>query len=89
MFNEFQDTTAGNYRLIEALAGDDFCNVFAAADDDQIIYQWNGASDQQIRQFRADFQPTEIQLLTDCRFPPSIVAAANPARGPQYPTNRG
>ena len=77
MFDEFQDTTAGQYRLIKALAGDDFRNVFAVADDDQIIYQWNGASYQQIQRFRADFQPTEVQLPTNYRCPPSIVAAAN------------
>lgn len=77
MFDEFQDTTDGQYRLIKALAGDSFQNVFAVADDDQIIYQWNGASFQQIQRFRADFQPNEIQLPTNYRCPPSIVAAAN------------
>lgn len=77
MFDEFQDTTDGQYRLIKALAGDGFRNVFAVADDDQIIYQWNGASYQQIQRFRADFRPTEIQLPTNYRCPPSIVVAAN------------
>lgn len=77
MFDEFQDTTDGQYRLIRALAGDDFKNVFAVADDDQIIYQWNGASYQQIQRFRADFSPQEIQLPTNYRCPPAIVAAAN------------
>jgi DNA helicase-2/ATP-dependent DNA helicase PcrA len=77
MFDEFQDTTDGQYRLIKALAGDSFRNLFAVADDDQIIYQWNGASFQQIQRFRADFQPMEIQLPTNYRCPPSIVAAAN------------
>jgi DNA helicase-2/ATP-dependent DNA helicase PcrA len=77
MFDEFQDTTDGQYRLIRSLAGDGFRNVFAVADDDQIIYQWNGASYQQIQRFRNDFQPTEVQLPTNYRCPPSIVAAAN------------
>lgn len=77
MFDEFQDTTDGQYRLIKALAGDGFRNVFAVADDDQIIYQWNGASYKQIQRFRADFNPTEIQLPTNYRCPPNIVAAAN------------
>ncbi|MDU8945996.1 ATP-dependent helicase [Ovoidimarina sediminis] len=77
MFDEFQDTTEGQYRLIKTLAGSAFRNIFAVADDDQIIYQWNGASYQQIQRFRADFQPTEIQLPTNYRCPPSIVAAAN------------
>jgi DNA helicase-2/ATP-dependent DNA helicase PcrA len=77
MFDEFQDTTDGQYRLIKELAGESFRNIFAVADDDQIIYQWNGASYQQIQRFRADFQPTELQLPTNYRCPPSIVAAAN------------
>ena len=77
MFDEFQDTTDGQYRLILALAGESFRNVFAVADDDQIIYQWNGASYQQIQRFRGDFHPTELQLPTNYRCPPSIVAAAN------------
>jgi DNA helicase II / ATP-dependent DNA helicase PcrA len=77
MFDEFQDTTPGQYKLIQALAGDEFDNIFAVADDDQIIYQWNGASYLQIQKFRADFQPEEIQLPTNYRCPPAIVAAAN------------
>lgn len=77
MFDEFQDTTDGQYRLIRALAGENFGNVFAVADDDQIIYQWNGASYQQIQRFRADFSPQELQLPTNYRCPPAIVSAAN------------
>lgn len=77
MFDEFQDTTDGQYRLIRALAGEDFRNVFAVADDDQIIYQWNGASYHQIQRFRADFSPRELQLPTNYRCPPAIVSAAN------------
>jgi DNA helicase II / ATP-dependent DNA helicase PcrA len=77
MFDEFQDTTEGQYRLIKDLAGDEFKNVFAVADDDQIIYQWNGASFKQIQRFRADYSPAEIQLPTNYRCPPEIVHAAN------------
>lgn len=77
LLDEFQDTNEGQYRLIRTMAGDDFKNVFAVADDDQIIYQWNGASFRQIQRFRADFQPEMIQLPTNYRCPPAIVAAAN------------
>jgi len=77
MFDEFQDTTDGQYRLIKDLAGGEFKNIFAVADDDQIIYQWNGASFKQIQRFRADYGPAEIQLPTNYRCPPQIVDAAN------------
>ncbi len=77
LIDEFQDTTDGQYKLVKALAGNDFHNVFLVADDDQIIYQWNGASFKQIQRFRADFKPEVLQLSTNYRCPPAIVAAAN------------
>ena len=77
LLDEFQDTNDAQYRLIHAMAGPDFKNVFAVADDDQIIYQWNGASFRQIQRFRADFAPQLIQLPTNYRCPPAIVVAAN------------
>jgi DNA helicase-2/ATP-dependent DNA helicase PcrA len=77
LLDEFQDTNDAQYRLIRAMAGQDFKNVFAVADDDQIIYQWNGASFRQLQRFRADFSPQLIQLPTNYRCPPAIVAAAN------------
>lgn len=77
LIDEFQDTNDAQYRLIKSLAGDDFRNVFAVADDDQIIYEWNGASVRQIQRFRADFSAELIQLPTNYRCPPSIVEAAN------------
>lgn len=52
LIDEFQDTTPAQYRLIKFLAGPEFKNVFAVADDDQIIYQWAGASYGQIAKFR-------------------------------------
>jgi DNA helicase-2/ATP-dependent DNA helicase PcrA len=77
LFDEFQDTNDGQYRFVRTLAGDKFRNIFSVADDDQIIYQWNGASFQQIQRFRADYSPDEIQLPTNYRCPPIIVDLAN------------
>ena len=77
LIDEFQDTNDAQYRLIRSLAGDEFRNIFAVADDDQIIYEWNGASFRQIQRFRADYSSELIQLPTNYRCPPSIVDAAN------------
>jgi DNA helicase-2/ATP-dependent DNA helicase PcrA len=77
LIDEFQDTTPAQYRLIRFFAGDDFKNVFAVADDDQIIYQWAGASYRQIVQFREHFSPKLIQVVENRRCPPAIVQAAN------------
>jgi DNA helicase II / ATP-dependent DNA helicase PcrA len=77
LIDEFQDTNRGQYRLLRALSGDAFRNLFAVADDDQIIYQWNGASFRQIQRFNEDYSPHLLQLPTNYRCPPSIVEAAN------------
>lgn len=77
MIDEFQDTSPAQYRLIRMLAGDSFRNVFAVADDDQIIYQWAGASYKQIVAFRENFAPQLFQLVENRRCPPQIVLAAN------------
>lgn len=77
LIDEFQDTTPAQYRLVRFLAGDEFKNVFAVADDDQIIYQWAGASYRQIAAFREHFSPELIQLVENRRCPPEIVQAAN------------
>ena len=77
LIDEFQDTNTAQYRFVRLLAGKEFRNVFAVADDDQIIYQWNGASFKQIQSFVTDFAADMIQLPTNYRCPPVIVEAAN------------
>jgi DNA helicase II / ATP-dependent DNA helicase PcrA len=77
LIDEFQDTSPAQYKFIRLLAGDTFRNVFVVADDDQIIYQWAGASYRQIEFFRDAFRPELIQLVENHRCPPEIVEAAN------------
>jgi DNA helicase-2/ATP-dependent DNA helicase PcrA len=77
MIDEFQDTSPAQYWLIHYLSGGEFRNVMAVADDDQIIYQWAGASYRQIEKFRTDFKPELIQLVENHRCPPEIVTLAN------------
>ena len=77
LIDEFQDTSPAQYRLVRFLAGDGFKNVFAVADDDQIIYQWAGASYRQIVAFREHFSPGLIQLVENRRCPAAVVEAAN------------
>ena len=77
MIDEFQDTTPAQFKLICSLAKDDFKNVFVVADDDQLIYQWAGASYQQILDFRKLFAPHLIQLVENFRCPADIVEASN------------
>ena len=75
--DEFQDTNLAQYELLKAMAGEDFRNVFAVADDDQIIYQWNGADYRRLDRFRADFDAALLQIPTNFRCPPEVVTCAN------------
>ena len=75
--DEFQDTNLGQYKLIRDLAGDEFRNLFVVADDDQVIYEWNGASSRRVAQLIDDFSPTVIQLPTNFRCPPDVIDLAN------------
>lgn len=75
--DEFQDTNEAQYKLIRALSGDWYKNLFIVADDDQIIYQWNGASHKRIEQFVKDYSPEILQLPTNFRCPPEVVSIAN------------
>lgn len=77
LIDEFQDTNSAQYKLVRALAGNDFRSLFAVADDDQIIYEWNGANFKQIQSFQADYSAQVIQLSTNYRCPAAIVEAAN------------
>lgn len=75
--DEFQDTNQAQYSLLRALGGNEHRNLFIVADDDQIIYQWNGASHKRIDEFLNDYSATVIQLPTNYRCPPEIVELAN------------
>lgn len=77
LVDEFQDTNRAQYGLLCELGGNIHKNMFAVADDDQIIYRWNGASYQQLQLFQRDFSPTVIQLPTNYRCPYEVVVAAN------------
>lgn len=77
LVDEFQDTSLAQFRLLTFISEGKFGNVFAVADDDQIIYQWAGASYQRIEDFRAGFKPELIQLVDNHRCPPEVVRRGN------------
>jgi DNA helicase-2/ATP-dependent DNA helicase PcrA len=52
-------------------------NLFVVADDDQIIYQWNGASPERLRALEHDFDMAVIQLPENYRCPPEVIDLAN------------
>lgn len=75
--DEFQDTNKAQYDLLSLLAVGKRPNLFVVADDDQIIYQWNGASPERLLALRSDFGMDVIQLPENFRCPPVIIQIAN------------
>ena len=75
--DEFQDTNRAQYDLLALLAGRENPNLFVVADDDQIIYQWNGASPERLLTLRSEFGMQVLQLPENFRCPPMIIQLAN------------
>ena len=75
--DEFQDTNLSQYHLLKYLINLESKNLFVVADDDQIIYQWNGASPERLSKLRSDFDMSQIQLPANYRCPPSVIEIAN------------
>ena len=63
ILDEFQDTNAPQWRVVQALGV--FCRLIALADPEQRIYDWIGADPKRLEHFREAFIPREIDLGTD------------------------
>ena len=75
--DEFQDTNKAQYDILTLLVPGENPNLFVVADDDQIIYQWNGASPERLQSLQLDFNMEVIQLPVNYRCPPVIIQLAN------------
>jgi DNA helicase-2/ATP-dependent DNA helicase PcrA len=75
--DEFQDTNLAQYRILANVVDPSTKNLFVVADDDQIIYQWNGADPRRLNALREDFGVTVLQLPENYRCPPQVVDVAN------------
>ena len=75
--DEFQDTNYGQYMVLTSMCGNINNNIFIVADDDQVIYGWNGADHRRISQFKEMFGAELIQLNQNFRCPKEVIEAAN------------
>ena len=75
--DEFQDTNKAQYDLLRLIAPDKRHNLFVVGDDDQIIYQWNGASPERLTHLQRDYEMDVIQLPECYRCPAPIIELAN------------
>ena len=75
--DEFQDTNVAQFRILLAIAPDKNSNIFIVGDDDQVIYQWNGASPKRVKELEEHYDLTTIQLPENYRCPVEVVELAN------------
>ena len=75
--DEFQDTNRAQYDLLRLIAPDRRHALFVVGDDDQIIYQWNGASPDRLAALRRDYDLGVVQLPECYRCPASVIEIAN------------
>jgi DNA helicase-2/ATP-dependent DNA helicase PcrA len=75
--DEFQDTNESQFEMLRLIAGDDPTGLLFLADQDQIIYQWNGASPRRLHEAQERFNMSVMLLPTSFRCPSTILSAAN------------
>jgi len=75
--DEFQDTNVSQFDFLRALVGEEPSGLFVVADDDQIVYQWNGASPERLEELRSLFHMTSLELPQNYRCPAAIIDIAN------------
>lgn len=75
--DEFQDTNKAQYDFLKLIVAEKQPNLFVVGDDDQIIYQWNGASPERLQAITRDYGMEVAQLPENYRCPPEIVDLAN------------
>lgn len=65
LVDEFQDTNAAQYEMVQLLAGapGNNRNLFVVGDEDQSIYRFRGADYRNVQLFRRDFPDARVVLL--------------------------
>ncbi|MDR1870424.1 MAG: ATP-dependent helicase [Deltaproteobacteria bacterium] len=77
LVDEFQDTNYAQYEFLRCLATPNTKSLFVVGDDDQTIYEWNGANNKRFQSLRSDFNMKEIQLTQNYRCPRLVIEMAN------------
>jgi ATP-dependent DNA helicase Rep len=77
LVDEYQDTNAAQYRLVQLLVGKT-TSFTAVGDDDQSIYAWRGANPENLNRLQEDFARLKvIKLEQNYRSAGSILKCAN------------
>lgn len=74
--DEFQDTSLVQYQILCHIVNPATRNLFVVADD-QVIYQWNGASPERLKSLKRTFDMRVSYLPETYRCPPPVLDIAN------------
>jgi DNA helicase-2/ATP-dependent DNA helicase PcrA len=78
LVDEFQDTNGLQYEFLTLLVNPNPSTLFVVADDDdQIIYQWNGANPGILRNLVKKYSLNVLQLPENYRCPQKVIGMAN------------
>ena len=77
LVDEFQDTTPAQFDLLKAITDPSVTNVFAVADEDQLIFEWNEARLETLNLYLDHFRAEITYSTLSHRCPPVVVEAAN------------
>jgi len=75
--DEFQDTNLAQYLFLQSIVGPAPKDLFVVGDDDQIVFQWSGASPERLDELKHDFHMQVIQLPQNYRCPEKVIDLAN------------
>ena len=75
--DELQDTSLLQLTMLQLLYEPGKSQVFAVADDDQMVYEWRDARPETLNEFEEFFAPDTVILQYNYRCPKNIVTVAN------------
>lgn len=73
----YQDSNRAQDRLLRDIYPDRDANLFVVADDDQAVYEWNGAGPKRLRALRDDYGMRVLELPKSLRCPSAVIGRAN------------
>lgn len=74
--DEAQDLNEAQYRVLQALCGEEYRNVMLVGDPKQAIFQWNGAHPKYLDLFGRDFSAAKISLHENYRSSAEVIRLA-------------
>ncbi len=74
--DELQDTNTMQYKILELIINEE-TNLLTVGDDNQVIYEWNGADYKRLKNFKDKYKPHIIHLPVNYRCPEEIVQVSN------------